>query len=106
MYIAEVLAAVQTILEKMPDLKSSDPLHETAGGSLAPYDPAKYSQKWIEAGEAGQMHYLCGINFFLAEQHGQSPSRRSHVQAAGRGTHGPGHTRPPEIPLGHPWHME
>ena len=65
MYIAEVLAAVQTILEKMPDLKSSDPLLETDGGSIAPYDPAKYSQKWTEAGEAGQMHYLCGINFFF-----------------------------------------
>ena len=58
MYIAEVLAAVQTILEKMPDLKSSDPLHETAGGSLAPYDPAKYSQKWIEAGEVSVRHQL------------------------------------------------
>lgn len=63
-YIAEVLEAVATILDKMPGIKSQDPITEASGGFIAPYDPAIYSQKWREAGPTGQMHYQCGINFF------------------------------------------
>ena len=48
----------------MPGISSQDPISETSGGFIAPYDPAIYSKKWGEAGTADQMHYQCGINFF------------------------------------------